>query len=133
MLAGTSGFRSSGDIVFDPTQNLFWGTSTSNRLVTIGLDGSVNEIGNIGFSNVYGLFFNEGILYGHTAAGEQITLDVATGAGTFDKQITGNSGQIWGSASLPSTGGVSQSVPEPASVLGLLGLTAFGALSYRKR
>ncbi|NEQ96799.1 MAG: hypothetical protein F6K30_08760, partial [Cyanothece sp. SIO2G6] len=29
LLAGTSGFRSSGDIVFDPTQNLFWGTSTS--------------------------------------------------------------------------------------------------------
>ena len=136
LLEGTSTFRSSGDIVFDAAKNLFWGTSMSNKLVTLGLDGSFNEIGDIGFSAVYGLFFNEGTLYGQTAAGQQITLDMETGKGTFDKQITGDNSQIWGSASLPSTGGAVsdvQSVPEPASIMGLLGLATVGVLSQRKR
>lgn len=131
LISGSSGFRSAGDIVYDADQNLFWGTSTSNKLVTIGRDGSFNEIGDIGFSGVYGIFFNEGTLFGHTIEGQQITLDMTTGQGTFDKQIIGDNTQIWGSASLPSSGVTPnpQPVPEPASVLGLLGLVAFWTTS----
>ena len=46
-------------------------------------------------------------------------IDVTTGAGTFDREVTGLNGQqIFGAASLPSTG--PRRVPEPASVIGLL-------------
>lgn len=119
-------------MVFDTVNQQFWATSSSNKLFTIGLDGTLNEIGDLGFQNVYGLFFDNGTLYGHTAVGQQITIDTTTGQGTFDKNITGHQGNIWGSASLPSSG-PGQSVPEPTSVLGLLGFATFGAKSILKR
>ncbi|HBE19057.1 MAG TPA: hypothetical protein DEG17_03690 [Cyanobacteria bacterium UBA11149] len=139
LIADISGFNSSGDLVFDPVNNRFLGTSglfngTPDTLFSISLNGTANPIGSIGFSDVYGLFFENGTLFGYTANREQITIDLTTGAGTFNKNVTGGSGFIWGAASLPSTGpSTSVSVPEPASVLGLLGLGALGVGSTMKR
>lgn len=121
-------FSSSGDIVFDPVNSRFVATSSgsgSDSLFSIGLDGVATQIGNIGLSNVYGLFFENGTLFGYTADRKQITIDLATGLGTFDKNVTGINGEIFGAASLPSTG-PETSVPEPGTLFGLLGIGALG-------
>jgi len=134
LVVNISGFLSSGDIVFDPLNNRFLATSLgsgSDSLFSIALNGAASKIGNIGFSNVYGLFFDNGTLFGYTADRKQLTIDLATGAGTFNKNVTGVTGEIYGAASLPSTG--PKSVPEPATVFGLLGVGTLGAGSRLKR
>ena len=134
LVANISGFSSSGDIVFDPVNNRFLATSSgsgSDSLFSIALNGTGSKIGNIGFRDVYGLFFDNGTLFGYTADRKQLTIDLATGAGTFNKNVTGVRGEIYGSASLPSTG--PKPVPEPATVFGLLGIGALGAGSRLKR
>ena len=134
LVANISGFLSSGDIVFDPLNNRFLATSLgsgSDSLFSIALNGAASKIGNIGFSNVYGLFFDNGTLFGYTADRKQLTIDLATGAATFNKNVTGVRGEIYGAASLPSTG--PKSVPEPATVFGLLGVGTLGAGSRLKR
>jgi PEP-CTERM motif len=137
LVANISGFNSSGDLVFDPVNNRFLGTSgffnsTSDTLFSISLNGTATAIGSIGFSDVYGLFFENGTLFGYTANREQITIDLTTGAGTFNKNVTGGIGFIWGAASLPSTE-EPKSIPEPSSTLGLLAFGAFGAGSLVNR
>ncbi|MCL1469381.1 DUF4394 domain-containing protein [Argonema antarcticum] len=94
-----SSFSSSGDIVFDPVNNRFLATSDgvgSDVLFSIGLNGTATRIGNIGFSGVFGLDFENGILLGYTANRQQITLNPGTGSGTFSKNVTGVSGEIFG-------------------------------------
>lgn len=131
-IADISGFFSSGDLVFDPVNDRFLGTSlrdSSDTLFSIELDGTATELGSIGFANVYGLSFENGILLGYTANREQIAIDVATGSGTLNQTVTGVNGQIWGATSSAS----STTVPEPTSVLGLLGLGGLGMGSSLKR
>lgn len=131
-IANISGFASSGDLVFDAVNDRFLATSSagsSDSLFSIALDGTATELGSIGFSNVYGLSFENDILLGYTADRQQITIDVATGAGTFDRTVTGVNGEIWGATSSLS----STAVPEPASILGLLGFGALGVGSSLKR
>jgi hypothetical protein len=127
-------FVSVGDIAFNPETNEFFATSVipeNSTLFSIGLDGTATEIGNIGFVNVGGLLFENGTLFGYTGDGQQIRIDLETGVGTFDQQVTGINGQIFGAASSVST--TSARVPEPASVLGLLVLGAVSAGSVLKR
>lgn len=134
LVSNLSGFLSAGDIVFNPDTNEFLGTSripNSGTLFSIALDGTTTEIGNIGFSNVWGLFFENGDLFGYTADGQQILLDLATGAGTLDNNVTGISGNIFGAASLPSTSPTK--TPEPTSTLGLLAMGAMGGVFWLKR
>jgi hypothetical protein len=133
LVSNISDFGSSGDIVYDPVNNRFLGTSIGDSLWSIALDGTASKIGNIGFGSVYGLAFDDhGVLYGYTAARQQIIINSATGVGTFNQMVTGSSfGPIYGSASLPSTG-PKTSVPEPGTVFGLLGVGALGAGSMLK-
>lgn len=127
-------FSSGGDIVFNPNNNQFLALSLSpnnSTLFSIALDGTASQIGNIGFSDVYGAFFEGGQLFGYTADRRQIKIDLATGAGTFDRNITGTSLTIGGAASLASTGPTA-AVPEPFTIIGtLIGGTA--ALRIRKK
>jgi len=139
LVANIPGFFSSGDIVFDPVNDRFLATSVdfetipfTTTLFSISRNGTATQIGNIGFSNVFGLFFENGTLFGYTDDRQQLTIDLTTGAGTFDKNVTGGTGQIFGAASLPSTG-PARPVPETGSVLGLLTVGAFGAVSALKR
>ena len=112
LVANIPGFNSSGDVVFDSIDNRFWATSsglTNDILFSIALDGTATQIGSIGFNNVQGLSFDNGTLLGYTASNQQIVIDPATGTGTFNKNVTGTAGSIYGAASSPST------APEPVS------------------
>ncbi|MFP5269718.1 PEP-CTERM sorting domain-containing protein [Coleofasciculus sp.] len=139
LVARISGFSSSGDLVFNPDNNQFLATSRSSStdtLLSIALDGTATQIGNIGFVDVFGLFFEDGTLFGYTANRQQITINTNTGAGTFNQNVTGSSGQIFGAASLPSTGPSTEpstSVPEPTSILSLLAVGVVGTASTLKR
>ena len=94
-------FRSSGDLAFDPNSNRFFAASEESGaevLFSIGLDGTATRIGGIGFSSVFGLDFDNGTLFGYNSEQQQVTINTVTGAGTFDKDITGISGSIGGAA-----------------------------------
>jgi len=116
LISNIPGFSSIGDIVFDPKINQLLATSsspTNSTLFSIALNGAVNQIGSIGFANVYGLAFDSGTLYGYTSDGEQLILNGTTGVGVFDKNVTGVSGQIFGAASSISD---AKPVPEPTTI-----------------
>ena len=127
-------FNSAGDIVFNPSTNQFLATSLSpnnSTLFSIGLNGSASTIGNIGFGNIFGIFFEGGQLFGYTDDRRQVKINLATGAGTFDRNITGTTLIIGGAASLATTGPAA-AVPEPFTIIGtIIGGTA--ALRMRNK
>lgn len=104
-----SGYTSSGDCVVDKGDVLYMsatgGFTGGDRLVEIdGGTGRTTLIGNIGFSNVYGLASAWGILFGFTSQGELIEIDPATGQGTLRHRLRDSAGRspVWyGSASSP--------------------------------
>jgi hypothetical protein len=107
---------SGGDLVFDPRSgglyaSVQWGHhGTSDYLATIDLlNGAATIIGTIGFDQVHGLAFKDGILYGVTDNQEFLRLDLLTGRGT----MIGNTG-------LGPYGLTTSPVPGP-STLWLLG------------
>lgn len=127
-------FTSSGDLAFDLNKNLFYAVSqpaTGNSvLYSIATNGTAKQIGsNLGFTNVYGLAFDKGLLYGYSATGQELTINEATGAAAFQLNVTGTQAantsstiNIYGSANNNS-----ESVPEPFSIIGTLfgGIAAF--------
>ena len=126
-------FSSSGDIVYDADLDLFWATSRGDSLWSITKEGEATKVGDIGFSNVYGLAFGDNnTLYGYTANRQQIELDLETGAGTFVQSLSNLSSAVWGSASDPSDGSSDPTAktPEPSA---LIGLGTLGLLAFRKR
>lgn len=137
-ISNIPGFLSSGDIVFNPSSGQFLATSETpndSTLFSIALDGTATQIGNIGFKDVLGLFFEAGTLYGYTFNRQQIIIDLNTGVGTFDKLVTGGTGGIAGAASLATTVPSTKptDVPEPNSLLGLLSLSAFGIAIVKRK
>lgn len=132
-----SDYSSAGDIVFDPVNNRFLGTSSTpvnSTLFSINpINGVATQIGSIGFGDVVGLFFENGPLFGYTYARQQIIINPTTGAGTFDKLVTGGSGNIFGAASLPSTGPDPQPTPEPSTMLGLLAMSGIELSQLKRR
>ena len=130
LIANIAGFSSSGDIAYDVANNRFLATSNfdiNESLWSIALNGSAAKIGDIGFSAVYGLLFDQGTLYGY-AGKQQIAINTATGAGTFSKALTGVIGDSAGAASATAA------VPEPATVLGsLLGMGVLGSVRSRHK
>ncbi|EGJ29138.1 MULTISPECIES: PEP-CTERM sorting domain-containing protein [Moorena] len=128
LVATIPNFNSSGDIAFDSVNNQFFATSlsvdgSSDILFSIANDGTATEIGSIGFRDIFGLFFENGTLFGYTADRQQITIDPTTGAGTFSQNVAfGGINRIFGAAAVSKT-----TVPEPMSVLSLLAVGAFGA------
>jgi len=102
-VADMPGFTSAGDLAYDPTSQRFLATSinassgaTGNTLYSIGLAGDARLVGNIGFNNVFGLFVDNGTLYGYTADRQQLVINPTTGVGTFNKTVTGTDGTIGG-------------------------------------
>lgn len=88
-LFGSDAF-SSGDLVFDPRSNFFYGTLVvpgsfnTDELATIDpITGETNFIGEINYSSVWGLALLRNQLIGLTAFGEFIIIDPNTGEGTF--------------------------------------------------
>jgi hypothetical protein len=126
LIANIAGFSSSGDLAYDVANNRFLATSGGDSLWSIALNGSATKIGDIGFSQVYGLLFDQATLYGY-AGKQQIAIDTATGAGTFSKDLAGVIGDSAGAASATP-------VPEPVTVLGsLLGMGALGSVRSRHK
>ncbi|PIH00287.1 hypothetical protein [Deinococcus sp. UR1] len=80
------GARSSGDLAFDANTTLYAtldDSASTDTLARITLaDKSVKMVGQTGFREVYGLDFQYATLYGRTNAGQLITINTATGAGT---------------------------------------------------
>lgn len=80
------GAPSSGDLAFDADTTLYAtlnDSASTDTLARVSLaDKGVKKIGQTGFQEVYGLDFQYGTLYGRTNAGQLITINTATGAGT---------------------------------------------------
>ncbi|MDV7391863.1 hypothetical protein RZS08_10935, partial [Arthrospira platensis SPKY1] len=97
----TEGFRSSGDLAFDETQNLFYATSSGSGgddLFSISPDGIFTRIGSIGFPDVFGLKFKNGNLYGYTQNNSEILINTNTGSGSFVRFIQQINGGIFGAS-----------------------------------
>jgi hypothetical protein len=97
-------FLIGGDLVYDSANQRFLATSldatntSSDALWQIPLvsPSSATKIGMTSFTDVYGLVVENGQLFGYTAnitpdgtGAKRIKLDLTTGAGTFDRAITG--------------------------------------------
>lgn len=125
-------FSSSGDIAYDGSQ--FFATSTDgpdDSLWSIDATTGVGtRIGTIGFTNVYGLTYQDSTLFGYTSSGNILTIDTTTGLVMNAADVTGLGSQIFGAA--PT---VVESVPEPTSLLGLLaaGTLVTGSAVKRKQ
>jgi len=92
-----SDFNSSGDLVFDATNNRFLATSTgttSDSLFSVSLTGQATRIGDIGFKNVFGISSTIGGFIGFTEDKKYIFIDSITGKGTLYKNVTGVSDAI---------------------------------------
>lgn len=130
------GFSSSGDLAYDGSK--FFLSSTSgggpgDTLFSINADGTgETNIGGIGFSSVFGLTYQDEMLFGFTANGDILNIDTTTGAGTDAGNVAGIGGQIFGAAPESDLGSTPdpESTPEPA---GLLGLLALSSLAVAKR
>jgi hypothetical protein len=90
------GFTSSGDLALDSNGILFGALNSGGGVVLARIDrntGAATSIGTTGVSTVYGLDFFCCRLYGTTANGELLDINVATGKATV---IGKNSLDMWG-------------------------------------
>ncbi|PSB23127.1 hypothetical protein C7B76_00965 [filamentous cyanobacterium CCP2] len=99
-VASIPNFLSSGDITYDSKNGRFLATSNSSfgsdRLLAITPKGRADIIGNIGFRDVFGLTFKGKRLLGYTARGQEIRINLKTGAGKARQQINLFGNEIWG-------------------------------------
>ena len=83
--SGSGTYDSSGDLEFDSSGNLYLTSlgSSGDQLFKLNTsNGQGTLIGNIGYTEVYGLAFYNGTAYGFTSDGEVLTINLSTGAGT---------------------------------------------------
>jgi hypothetical protein len=98
-------FDSSGDLVFDESRNVFYATSESNFfggsdiLYQFDLRGNSRRIGEIGFSNVFGLSIDGGILSGYTNDGRELEISRSSGSASVVDFIDVGFAEIYGAAS----------------------------------
>jgi hypothetical protein len=99
LVANIRGIVQIGDIAYNPAIGRFYASantaSTSNSLLySISPTGDTQFIGDIGFSQVDALLFDNGSLYGYDSRfglqQQQIVINTTTGAGRADKGITLN-------------------------------------------
>jgi Bacterial pre-peptidase C-terminal domain len=104
LVADLPGIVDVGDIAYDAASGRFFASGSSSGtgnsiLYSIGLNGEVRSIGDMGFSNVGALLFENGILYGFDSAlsssQKLLVFDTNTGAGRVDKAVTRNN-EPWG-------------------------------------
>jgi len=115
-IGSSRGSNSSGDLAFIGGE-LFLSSTTSHNDSLVKRDtanGSGTYVGNTGFANVYGLASPDGAnLYGLSGT-SILSIDTATGLGTFIRDYSGNGlGQAFGSAFISE---VTPAVPVPAAL-----------------
>ncbi|WP_392534206.1 PEP-CTERM sorting domain-containing protein [Nostoc sp. C117] len=135
LIAKVPNLPSISDIIFNPKNNQFLAISSivgggDSTLFSLDLNGAATEIGKIGFSDVYGMAFENGTLYAYTNDGRQLIINQTTGAGVFDKKVTGLTGEIFAAASSISE---TKSVPEPTSLVGTIVAIFIGWLMKHKQ
>lgn len=112
---GSSRYNSSGDLAFVGGELFLSSSFGGDSLVKLNtFDGSGASVGNIGSSAVFGLASPDGInLYG-LAETSILSINTATGLGTFIRDYSGNGlGQAFGSAFISE---VTPAVPVPAAL-----------------
>jgi hypothetical protein len=103
-----NGFRSSGDLVYSPSEDTFYATSTSNlwlsdTLYSLDIDlttGTLTQselIGDVGFQDIFGLAVRGDELLGYSGSNE-ISIEKENGTGNFIRAIGGISSEIYGAA-----------------------------------
>ncbi|MFE1744126.1 S8 family serine peptidase [Coleofasciculus sp. H7-2] len=105
---GSLGGPSSGDIIFNGRNQILATVkgSTSDRLVAVDVTtGNAKMIGDLGFSNIYGLALLNGALTALTAEGQKLAINPRTGVATLQGTVS-SQGQIWGAADNPSSAGI---------------------------
>jgi hypothetical protein len=132
-MVGSIGFTPAGDLAFSPSGTALYMSANSSgpsNLITVNpLTGAGSLVGAIGFSDIFGLQFDQGILYGLNDSGQLISINPATGAGAL---IAVTSPLVEGlDLALPFS-----AVPEPSSLLlmgsGLAGIAMLGARQRRR-
>jgi len=119
---GSMGFPSAGDLEFDSAGNLFMtAISGELRMLPAG-GGAITVVGQMGYPDVYGLSFQDGILFGITESGKLLSIDPHNGAA-----------RLLASTAIPAYGATTffpDPLPEPGTVV-LTGLGLGALLSQR--
>lgn len=100
-LPGTSGLQTSGDVVGLPDGQLYWttvGSSGDDLYVVDPASGSVQRVGPISESGLWGVGYTEDRLYGFSSAGLVVEIDPATAAVTDTFPLAGT---WWGATTNP--------------------------------
>ena len=88
-------YQTSGDLVGLPDGYLYWTVqgSSRDRLVRIDpLTGATTYIGDVGYSEIFGLGYDDGELLGFNSWGETLTISPSTAAATV---LASDSGMSW--------------------------------------
>ena len=140
---GAMGVSASGDLAFDAGGTLFLtaiGGGGNDQLVSLNTgDGSATVIGggDLGFSRIYGLAYDNPTMYGVTEGGLLLTVNTATGVASSLGQISDVTGAPlnvnWGATQItPSEEPIPEPIPEPATML-LLGTGLAGVAGAARR
>jgi len=119
---GNMGFPSAGDLEFDPAGNLFMSAISGELRMLPAGGGAMKVIGQMGYSDVYGLSFQDGVLFGITSGGKLLTINPQSGAT-----------QLLASTQIPAFGATTffaDPLPEPGTIV-LMGLGAGALLMQR--
>ncbi len=103
LIATIPDFNAAGDLTFNPNSREFLATSTSpdnTTLFAIATNGASRIVGDIGFTDVLGVQFDDGKLLGYTRNGQQLEIDPNTAQGTLIQDVAGLTGQVFGATSL---------------------------------
>ena len=100
-VAGTAGFRSSGDVVWDEDQGSFFGSDRDGNLWSLGPNGQSNQIGNTGVGDLYGMYMDDGKLFAISSEFELYELNQTNASTTHIDRVEGFGGHLWGAASNP--------------------------------
>ena len=120
-VVGSGSYNAFGDLAFSSSGTLYLtsaaGTGSLASLYSVNAsNGAGSMIGPIGFSDIYGLAFANGILYGFDLAGDILNINTTTGAGT---RIANDGLAFYGAAFESSP----TATPEPSTLsISLLGL-----------
>lgn len=120
------GHVSSGDLEFDDLGNLYLSANfgISDLVAVDQTTGEGTLIGSMGFSNVFGLAFSNGTMYGFSHPSNQVfTVDLITGAGSSPFALD---------PATPVFGASAQQIPEPGT-LALFLSGGLGLLAWRRQ